>query len=50
MSKPRDPASTISRLVAWAMTTWTGTLRLAIILAAAAAGPAATIVLIALAR
>ena len=50
MSAPVDLATVISRLVDGATSTWTGTLRLAIVLAALAAGPVATIVLIVLVR
>lgn len=50
MSTPGDLAAVVGRLVDNATSTWTGTLRLTIILAALAATPAAIIVLIVLAR
>ncbi len=50
MATPADLALIISRFLAQATASWGGTIRLALILAAAAASPAAIIVLIAVIR
>lgn len=49
-SPPTDLAIVVSRYLSQATASWGGAIRLALVLAAAAAGPAAIIVLIAVTR